>query len=141
MGELFIYEVICETETATVMLKAFPAAKPAVKHHMELSFSGVSVEINGAHPVATMGRQAQNDIVVNDNRVSRFHARIEYRREKYILIDQSTNGTYVAEYGSHSILLNRDEIQLDGSGVIDLCNEATPISPTAIHYAVKAYPP
>jgi adenylate cyclase len=69
--------------------------------------------------------------------VSRFHARVEYRKDKYFLIDQSTNGTYVTEHGMEAVLLKRDEIQLDKSGVIDLCNEGTPVSPTAIHYTVK----
>ena len=134
--ELFIYEVICEKETMTVMLKAFPEAKPASKQRLELIFNDTTFEVSDTHPVATLGRQDQNDVVVNDSRVSRFHARIEYRKEKYILIDQSTNGTYVAEHGMDAVLLMRDEIQLDGSGVIDLCNEGTALSPTAIHYTV-----
>ena len=135
--ELFIYEVICEKETMTVMLKAFPEAKPASKQRLELIFNDTTFEVSDTHPVATLGRQDQNDVVVNDSRVSRFHARIEYRKEKYILIDQSTNGTYVAEHGMDAVLLMRDEIQLDGSGVIDLCNEGTALSPTAIHYKLR----
>jgi class 3 adenylate cyclase len=136
-GEMFIYEVICEEDTMTVMLKAFSGGKSAIKHRLELRFGDTTFEVSDTHPVATLGRQNQNDVVVKDSRVSRFHARVEYRKEKYFLIDQSTNGTYVAEYGMAAVLLNRDEIQLDKSGVIDLCNEGTPASPTAIHYTVK----
>jgi adenylate cyclase len=134
---LFIYEVMSEKETMTAIFKAFPEAKPEVKQRLELIFSGAHFEVGVAHPVATLGRLNQNDVVVNDSRVSRFHARIEYRKEKYFLIDQSTNGTYVAGHGMDAVILLRDEIQLDGSGVIDLCNEGTPLSPTAIHYTVK----
>jgi len=134
--EFLIYEVICEKETMTVMLKAFPEPKAAVKQRLELIFHDTSLEVSDGHPVATLGRQHQNDIVVNNGRVSRFHARIEYRKEKFYLIDQSTNGTYVAEQGADAVLLLRDEMLLDGSGVIDPCHEGTPLSPTAIHYRV-----
>ncbi|MFH0728227.1 MAG: adenylate/guanylate cyclase domain-containing protein [Pseudomonadota bacterium] len=136
-AEMLIYEVNCEEDTMTVMLKTFAEGKPATKHRLELRFNDTTFEVSDSHPVATLGRQNQNDVVVKDSRVSRFHARVEYRKEKYFLIDQSTNGTYVAEQGMAPVLLNRDEIQLDKSGVIDLCNEGTPVSPTAIHYTVK----
>jgi adenylate cyclase len=130
--ELFIYEIIREKESMTLMLKAFNEPEPVIKQHLELIFNNVAFEVSDTHPVAALGRQYQNDVVVNDSRVSRFHARIEYRKDKYFLIDQSTNDTYVAEHGMDAVLLKRDEIQLDGSGVIDLCNEGTPLSPTAI---------
>jgi adenylate cyclase len=136
-GEHLIYEIICEEDSMTVMLKAFQEVKPGIKHLLELQFNNTTFEVSDAHPVATLGRQNQNDVVVKDSRVSRFHARVEYRKDKYFLIDQSTNGTYVAEHGMGAVLLKRDEIQLDKSGVIDLCNEGTPVSPTAIHYTVK----
>jgi adenylate cyclase len=135
--DFFIYEVISEKETMTVMLKAFPETKPLSKRRLELTFNHATFEVSDIRPVATLGRQDQNDVVVNDSRVSRFHARIEYRKDKFFLIDQSTNGTYVAENEMDAVLLMRDEIQLNGSGMIDLCNEGTPLSPTAVHYTVK----
>lgn len=46
--------------------------------------------------VSTIGRDAANDIVINDPHVSSEHARIEIKGEKIFLIDlDSTNGTYV----------------------------------------------
>ncbi len=134
---LLIYEVMSENDTMTMILKAFPEAKLEIKPRLELIFNGARFKVDDAHPVAMLGRQNQNDVVVNDSRVSRFHARIECRKEKYFLIDQSTNGTYVAGNGMDAVILLRDEIQLDGSGVIDLCNDGTSLSPTAIHYTIK----
>lgn len=136
-GELLIYEVLCEKDTVTVMLKSLPDMDAEVVHRLELICLGDVFEVSDRNPVVTMGRQTQNDLVINDRRVSRFHARIEYRKGKFILIDQSTNGTHVVEHGNDILLLRRDEIQLDRSGVIDLCNEAPPIPPNAVHYAVK----
>src|SRR2546430_5838055 len=49
----------------------------------------------GAEPLA-IGRDPQNDIVLDDRRVSRKHAEIRLRLGRYTLYDlQSPNGTYV----------------------------------------------
>lgn len=47
--------------------------------------------------IYTIGRDPQNDIVINDNTdvVSRLHATIRIDGSKMFLIDQSQNGTYV----------------------------------------------
>jgi predicted component of type VI protein secretion system len=49
---------------------------------------------------------------------SRLHARIERRRDKFVLVDQSSNGTYVTVDGEKEILLRREELVLRGRGQI-----------------------
>jgi pSer/pThr/pTyr-binding forkhead associated (FHA) protein len=47
-------------------------------------------------PVTTLGRQIGNDIVFQEEFLSRFHAEIIQENDKYILIDkESTSGTFV----------------------------------------------
>ncbi|MGE5374864.1 MAG: FHA domain-containing protein [Bacteroidota bacterium] len=47
-------------------------------------------------PVTTLGRQIGNDIVFQEEFLSRFHAEIIHENGKYILVDKdSTSGTYV----------------------------------------------
>jgi hypothetical protein len=46
-------------------------------------------------PGATIGRHRENDLVVDDIFVSRIHARIEYRKGRFFVVDTSTNGTYL----------------------------------------------
>jgi adenylate cyclase len=65
-----------------------------------------------------LGRDAACDIVIVDRRVSRQHARIEKRRDKFMLIDESANGTYVAVDGEPEICLRREELVLRASGRI-----------------------
>jgi adenylate cyclase len=65
-----------------------------------------------------LGRDAACDIVIVDRRVSRQHARIEKRRDKFMLIDQSANGTYVLANAEAEICLRREELVLRGSGQI-----------------------
>jgi class 3 adenylate cyclase len=68
--------------------------------------------------VLTFGRDGQNDFVILDRKASRLHARIERRRDKYVLIDHSTNGTFCKLQGEREIELRREELLLRGKGHI-----------------------
>jgi class 3 adenylate cyclase len=135
-GELKIYEVIWERQDVTVMLDS-PMESVALRTRLEISYHDQTVKVDESQPSITLGRQNHNDVVVNDNRVSRTHARIEYRRGKFVLIDQSTNGTYALIQGKKNIVVKRDEATLIGHGIIALGREADPDSPDVIHYAIK----
>lgn len=67
-----------------------------------------------------LGRDASCDIPVADRMASRQHARIERRRDKFFLIDQSTNGTFVRFAGESEIILRREEVMMRGEGRIAL---------------------
>ena len=64
----------------------------------------------------TIGRDADSDIVIADRKASRLHARVERRRDKFVIIDQSSNGTYVTVDGEPEIMLRREELMLRGRG-------------------------
>jgi adenylate cyclase len=64
------------------------------------------------------GRDAQNDVVVTDRLASRMHARIDKRREHFVLVDHSSNGTFVTRDGETEIALRREELVLRGRGRI-----------------------
>ncbi len=74
------------------------------------------IELNEARPSATLGRDPQNDVVIADRMASRLHGRIERRRDKFVLVDQSSNGTFVTIEGDAEIQLRREEIVLRGRG-------------------------
>ena len=64
----------------------------------------------------TLGRDINNDIVIADRKASRMHAHIERRRDKFVLIDHSSNGTWVTVEGKTEITLRREELILRGRG-------------------------
>ena len=66
----------------------------------------------------TFGRDAQNDVVIADRMASRMHARIERRTGKFVLVDHSSNGTYVSIDEDAPIQLRREELTLRGHGRI-----------------------
>jgi len=70
--------------------------------------------------VMLLGRGSQCDLVIKGNAISRLHAFIEYHNGKFVLRDESTNGTYVKMNGGRTVYLRREEWPLLGSGVISL---------------------
>ncbi len=106
------------------------------RSRMELRFREQLVEISQSRPSVTMGRQSHNNLVVEDSRVSRSHARIVYRQDQFILIDHSTNGTYVFIKGEKGMNLKQQETPLIGSGIFGLGRKVAPDSPEAIHFNI-----
>lgn len=66
----------------------------------------------------TLGRDRSSDLVIADRKASRQHARIERRRDKYVLIDQSSNGTHLTPHGQPEIRIRREEFVFQGRGSI-----------------------
>lgn len=135
-GEMSIFEIVWEQHDVTVMMDD-AIDSPALRCRMELSLGSTFLEMDESRPSATLGRQLHNDIVVKDKGVSRSHARIEYNRGKFILIDQSTNGTFVLLQGKKKVHLRRDETALLGNGIISLGKEIVGDADTHIKYVIK----
>lgn len=66
----------------------------------------------------TMGRDLDCRLPIDNDLVSRQHCIIERRRDKFVLADQSANGTYVTAEGSSEVLLQREEFMLGTHGWI-----------------------
>lgn len=85
-----------------------------------LRHGGMSLVIDENKSAAVLGRDKSNDLVVNTPLASRQHAQIECRGGKFILIDQSTNGTYVYTEDGRKTFVHREEFPLSGTGSISL---------------------
>ncbi len=135
-GRLSIYEVIWEDQDVTMMLNG-GTESVLLKFALELQFQGKTVVVDENRPMIYLGRQPHNDLVVNNKRVSRSHARIEYRRGKFILVDQSTNGAYLSLSGKPAVHIIRDEAQLIGRGRIGLGQALTDATSPAIEFVIR----
>ena len=85
----------------------------------------------------TLGRAEENDIVVKGNLISRIHARVEFGRSKVMLVDQSTNGSFVTTQDGKEAFVRRDSVALTGSGLIGLGRLPEQNSPEAIRYRLE----
>lgn len=70
------------------------------------------------HPVITIGRDPVNDIVVDDPKTSRQHCRIIHQREGYVLVDVSTNGTFLTPEAGRQHLIRKAMLNLPVRGCI-----------------------
>jgi hypothetical protein len=121
---------------ATVMgVSMFGAASESA--HLEVRIAGQSRRLQPRGESVTLGRAATADLPVNDTRVSRLHATIEWRGGHFVLSDASSFGTWVY-FGTQSepVVLRRTECYLVGQGQIALgCDrnaEAAPVATFAV---------
>lgn len=87
---------------------------------LTLRYQGQSKELSAFASGFTLGRGSTCDMQVNDRHVSRVHARIEVRDEQFVLVDESTNGTYVRQPDGSIVRLKGRSLVLEGEGAIAL---------------------
>ena len=120
-NEVPLYEVLWQTEDVTSMVPAIALkGRQAGGARLRLRWIDQEVVVDDHRPAVTIGRAEDNDLVVKGNLISRLHARIELSRNKLVLIDQSTNGTFVQTQGGEESFVRRDSLQLKGEGLIGL---------------------
>ncbi len=120
-NEVPLYEVLWQTEDVTSMVPAIALkGRHAAGARLRLRWLDQEVVVDDHRPAVTIGRAEDNALVVKGNLISRLHARIELSRNKLVLIDQSTNGTFVQTVGGEESFVRRDSLQLKGEGLIGL---------------------
>jgi class 3 adenylate cyclase len=137
--EVVLFEVIWQPEEATSMLPTVPwsSAKSKRGRRLSLRCQGQEVTVGEGRKSVTLGRAEDNDIVVKGNLISRVHARVEASRDRFTLIDESTNGTFVQTSDGEEIFVRRDNTLLTGTGIIGLGKVAQPNTSLAIHFVVE----
>jgi len=81
-----------------------------------------------------LGRGKDCELVVKGDLISRYHSKIEHRRGKFIITDQSTNGTFLRTTEGQDIFLRREEFTIFGSGYISLGKKVDIGDPDVIHF-------
>lgn len=112
VAEVLCHEAAAPVVKAPILPNMVPAGRLVLRH------GGSEFVLEGSRNSACFGRDTTNDIVVGDRRASRNHARIERRRDRFVLIDLSTNGTFVTFEGELEIALKHEEVVLKGKGTI-----------------------
>ncbi len=107
-----------------------PTVIASATQRLSLSWLDLHQEMPASQGLLHIGRTQAAEFVVNDIRVSRQHARIEWRGSYFMLTDLSSNGTWVRYAGQDNALaLRRNECVLHGQG--EICLGAKPTDPTA----------
>jgi len=121
--EIDVYEQFWQPSTAltTIAFRERPAALPT-DPQLTLVYCG---QVLTFRKVLQFGREPSADLVVDGPMISRQHARIEQRGRKFVLVDRSSNGTYVTLVNHPEIHLRREELLLHGDGIISFGQRAS----------------
>ena len=89
--------------------------------YLELAAAGQTVRLEPRGEKRTLGRAATASLSINDSRVSRLHATVEWRGGQFVLSDGSSFGTWVYMGNqTEPVVLRRAECYLVGHGQITL---------------------
>lgn len=118
-----LYEVVWRTEEVTnLSIKSV--------HHLQermvrsgqivLTHPWGELVVDDKRPAVVLGRDPAADVCCDDDRISRHHVRIEQRRNLFVLIDKSMNGTYLRDEEGKESFVRNDETVLHGAGEFSL---------------------
>ena len=118
--ELFRLDWADELDSTTLFSVAAGAQGilPATINEMFLSLGDQVFTVNAANPTCEIGRKLGTHLRVIHASTSRRHASIKLLNGKFMLTDQSTNGTYIVKKGFPTVFVHRDAVVLDGAGDI-----------------------
>ncbi len=137
LDEVALYEFLWNPEEATSMLPTIEWESKAKKAaRLILKFRDQNVEVNDQRKSVILGRAEDNDLVIKGNLISRIHAKVEMRRGKFVLVDQSTNGTFVQNLQGEETFIRRDSAEIRGEGTIGLGRVESPGASLAIHFMI-----
>ena len=119
-------------------MAAVSTLPPSKQTRLHLLYGVSELVLELANAGIVLGRDASCQIAIADRMASRQHARIERRRDKFFLIDQSTNGTFVAFVGESEIALRREEVMLRGEGRIAFGRSVSESSDETVGFTLRA---
>jgi adenylate cyclase len=136
-----LFEVLWQKEDATSMLPALAlgvvASRDRRPKRLRVKIQGQELVLDDKRTYITIGRAEENDIVIKGNLISRLHAKLELSRNKILLVDQSTNGTFVTTREGEESFVRRDSMQLKGEGSIGLGRAPEGASPQTVRFVCE----
>lgn len=125
--------------TATVFVA--PAPIGAGQALLELDFDGARLEMGPQRRKVTFGRDLEADFTVRNLLASRAHAMIERRRSRFVLVDHSSNGTFVTFDGQPELKVHHEELALLGHGWLSFGQPRAGALQVAEFRCLQAAPP
>ena len=137
---LGVYRIIWETDTALHTRVAGPALNAMNVNEdvaLILSYADHTHHLDRKKELLTVGRDAQCDISIHGDRVSRKHAQLDWSAGQIQISDTSTNGTYIHRDGEAPLFVRRETVVLKGQGRIGLGCLPDDDLTHAVRYSVK----
>jgi hypothetical protein len=107
------------------------------EHRLYLTYHNVIKDVGTRTQGFILGRAKDCDLAVNSDLASRHHAQLVYRKGKFVLVDQSTNGTFVKTQGGKEVYVQSEALPLSGSGFISLGKAVSVDNEHLIYYSCQ----
>jgi adenylate cyclase len=120
--EVSVVQVLWDQRNQTMLVATGPT-ETVMARRLELSCQGQTWSLTRTELPRWIGRSEECELMLQTPFASRKHARIEYRRGKFMLVDESSNGTYVEieDKGQLRVIYVRNEgFALVGAGRFSL---------------------
>lgn len=92
--------------------------KPRSDTALELSYGTNTIRVDESNKQIRIGREVDNDIIIDHESTSRHHAVIEYRLGRFSITDSSTNGTFVVREGTNAQFVRRETAGMESTGIV-----------------------
>lgn len=130
-----IYDIVWDEEDDVTRM-SFTPSESSADTQLTITYQGQDTAFTQSDMPIDIGRGAKADVTVDAPLASRIHAKIEYNRGKFVLMDQSTNGTFVKLSDGNEVYLRREELPLSSWGTISLGEKVVDASPILVAYSV-----
>jgi len=135
--DVHVCEAIWQFGDDLTMMQGRIPSSPKALGKFKLTLGEKAWLLDENHDALSVGRDAHSDVVVANKMASRQHARIERRREKVVLVDVSTNGTFVTLDGATEMMVRREEMLLHGSGTLCFGQSAHDPDSEILHFTCE----
>ena len=127
--EVGVAEILWQQDESLTMMGDTELARENRSATLTLQAPDGDLVIGRDLDVVSFGRDADCTVRISHPKASRNHARVEQRRNNFVLVDRSTNGTWVCFDQQAPFRLRLEEAVLRGSGSISFGE--SPESPNA----------
>ena len=124
---LLQWEEDSNESSSTMFMSALSSqdlANDSPPQRLTLTYQGHQFELKATDMPFVIGRSQNANLTVDYKMASREHCTLDYSRGKFVLIDKSTNGSYLKAEDRQPIYLRREETALRQQGVISFSVEA-----------------
>ena len=143
-GELVLHMIDWDDEADATRMRV--TTTPATTHNdqkkLQLVFGDKSALLFTEGKTLTLGRSAECSLVVQTGFASRLHAKVVMRRGRFLLADESTNGTYIVPggvgSGAQEVFIKREEFLLPDKGVFSLGQSCTAADAKLVQFSLAA---
>jgi adenylate cyclase len=115
-GNVPLCELIWRSDANITVTPYLMASAPRAQ--LTLKYRGREIVLRDSGEALSIGRGDDSGLVLADTQASRHHCSIQERNGHFVLVDRSTNGTFVTVAGEREVLVAHDEFTLRKRGWI-----------------------